>query len=323
VTALHVTNGDSAAGTLEEARVAEHVLPWRDALHEGPVPAVEDDELRRIRAAFLAGDDRSRRDEIVDWLRTRDELLAEASEDAYVLWFEADLYDQLQLAQILARLASLDVPAARIMLVSIGEYPGIAHFGGLGELDADQLAGLRTTNAAAPLTSAALDLAARAWDAFRAPTPDGLAEIASTPSRELRFLAEAFDRLAREYPSTRDGLSLTERRILAAADGAATAGEIFARVSRRETRPYLGDRFCFEIVDRLAGGRSPLLEAERPVGASTGVRLTDRGRAVLDGTADHVAENGIDRWIGGVHLVGDSARWRWNEGTETVAATST
>ena len=52
--ALHVTNGDSAAGTLRETTLVERVLPWRDALHEGPVPALPDNELRRVRAAFLA-----------------------------------------------------------------------------------------------------------------------------------------------------------------------------------------------------------------------------------------------------------------------------
>jgi hypothetical protein len=31
-----------------------------------------------------------------------------------------------------------------------------------------------------------------------------------------------------------------------------------------------------------------------------------------------VALNGIDRWIGGVHLSGEVARWRWDEGTESI-----
>jgi len=142
-----------------------------------------------------------------------------------VLWFEADLYDQLQLAQILATLGELAVPPSRVTLVCVGEYPGVAHFGGLGELDPEQLRGLLTT-AATPLGQAAAELAARAWAALGAAHPGGLGAIAATPSPELRFLGEAFDRLSREYPSTRDGLSLTERRILAAtADGAATAGE--------------------------------------------------------------------------------------------------
>ena len=92
------------------------------------------------------------------------------------------------------------------------------------------------------LTEAALGHAARAWAAFRAPTADGLGAVAGGRSPELRFLAEAFDRLSREYPSTRDGLSLTERRILAAvAGGAETAGAAFEMVAAREPRPFLGD----------------------------------------------------------------------------------
>jgi hypothetical protein len=319
--ALHVTNGDITADTLERGGVSRRVLPWRDALHEGPVPAVPEDELRRIRADFLAGDESSRRGEILRLLRTRDETVTAGRGGHYVLWFEADVYDQLQLAQILARLGELQVPPSRITLICIGEYPGIAHFGGLGELDALQLEGLLATNAAAPVSTAAVELAGRAWAALCAPDPVGLIEIAAAPSPELRFLAEAFERLAREYPSTRDGLSLTERRILAAlADGGSTAGQAHARIGAREARPYLGDGFCFDIIARLVVARSPLLEAELPVAAGTRVRVTDAGRAVLDGTADHVALNGIDRWIGGVHLVGEEARWRWNEGTETLTA---
>jgi hypothetical protein len=238
-----------------------------------------------------------------------------------VLWFEADLYDQLQLIQIVAKLHELKVPASRITLICIGEYPGIAHFGGLGELKADQLSRLPAM-AAMPLTTTALEHATRAWTLFRAPDPSGLGEIAAKPMRELRFVAEAFDRLSREYPSTRDGLSLTERRIVAAvAEGAPTAGAAFVRVGARETRPFLGDDWCYDAMTRLARAPNPLLEAEPATGAvapHSRLRLTDVGRRVLDGREDHVALNGIDRWIGGVHLHGRELRWRWNEGTETI-----
>ena len=55
--ALHVTHGDSTASTLREGGVVPRIVVWRDVLHEGPVPAVGDDELRGVRARFLAGDD--------------------------------------------------------------------------------------------------------------------------------------------------------------------------------------------------------------------------------------------------------------------------
>jgi hypothetical protein len=318
--ALHVTNGDSAAGTLRATGVVQRIIPWRDALHDGPVPDVPDPDLRRLRTEFLLDDPAERRD-ARRWFEHRDRMLAANRDGHYVLWFEADLYDQLQLVQILAQLHELRVPADRITLICIGEYLGIAHFGGLGELESEQLEGL-VTSAAIPLTPACMELATRAWAAFRAPDPTGLGAIAASRSPELRFVAEAFDRVSREYPSTRDGLSLTERRILAAAGSeTSTAADVFQRTWARESRPYLGDALCWRIMDRLAGARTPLLEAEpagTPVHARTRLRVTPAGQRVLVGEADHVAQSGIDRWIGGVHLTGDQVRWRWDEGTESL-----
>jgi hypothetical protein len=318
--ALHISNGDATdvAGT----GLAPRVVFWRDILHEGPVPEVAPAELRRIRVDYLTGYEGVERDEATRQFTERDQALEANRDGEYVLWFEADLYDQLQIAEILARLAVLGVPAERITLICIGEHAGIARFGGLGELTAEQLRELPLTNACARLTPAALELATRAWAAFRAPTPEGLGAIAATRLGELRFLGEAFDRLSREYPATRDGLSLTERRVLAAvADGAPDAGTAFVRGAARETRPFMGDSTCFGRMDRMAQGPHPLLRIDppgRPVERTTEVRLTDTGARVLAGQDDQIALNGIDRWIGGVHLQGHDVPWRWDDGTETI-----
>jgi hypothetical protein len=317
---LHVTNGDSTAGSLLETSLVERVVVWRDALHEGPVPDVGDAELRAVRARFLADADRRAQLEAEHRdFEERDAALAAGRDGEYLLWFEADLYDQLQIAQILARLAALRVPAARITLICIGEYLGVAHFGGLGELRPDQLEGLPEV-AAVPLSEDALALATRAWGALRAPDPRGFADIVAARSPELRFMGEAFDRLGREYPWTRDGLSLTERRLLAAvAEGAGSAGEAFVRGAAREARPYLGDTWAFAAIERLARAESPLLAAGGGgVDRHTALALTDAGRRVLDGAADHVSLNGVDRWIGGMHLVGRDVPWRWDEGVEAI-----
>jgi hypothetical protein len=320
--ALHVTNGDIVVDLLRRAGLADAGLAWADVLHEGPVPAGLDDAgLRRVRAEFLAGADGVDAPAALARLEARDRALAANRDGEYLLWFEADLYDQLQIAQILAAMGDLGVAPGRVTLVCIGEYPGIAHFGGLGELEPAQLGGL--LGAAARLTPDALDLGAAAWAALRADHPGDLGAIAASRSPELRFLGEAFDRLSREYPSTRDGLSLTERRLLAATmrDDGAAAGAVFARVGEREARPFLADLFCFRTAARLATAPVPLLELDPPGGevvAATRLRLTAAGRLVLRGQADHVALNGIDRWVGGVHLHGAAARWRWDEGTESI-----
>ena len=55
--ALHVTNGDSTVPELRATGLADAILPWRDALHEGPVPDTDPANLRRVRATFLSTPD--------------------------------------------------------------------------------------------------------------------------------------------------------------------------------------------------------------------------------------------------------------------------
>lgn len=283
---LHVTNGDITVDLLERSGVSEPIIAWRDALHEGPVV----DGGRELRAAFLGAP--------LEAFEVRDRALDEHRGD-YVLWFEADLYDQLQIAEILARLAHVD--PARITLRQIGEHVGIAHFGGLGQLEPEQLLALPET----ALTAEALRLGRRAWEALTAADPRGLLEIDRSP--QLRFMHEAFIRLAQEYPWRRDGLSLSERRLLAGAPG--TRAELFERAWRKEARPFMGDTFAFQRLDRLA----PLLQRDGDV-----LRCSAAGERILAGDGDLVREFGVDRWIGGVHLTGREVAWRWDEGTERL-----
>ena len=47
----------------------------------------------------------------------------------------------------------------------------------------------------------------------------------------------------------------------------------------------------------------------------TQLRLTAAGRSVLDARQDHLDLNGIDRWLGGVHLIAPGKIWRWDGST--------
>src|SRR4029453_17569769 len=99
---LIITNGDSGGTLLRHAMAGVEVLPWRDVLHVGPGPVTDSlAALTDIRANYVsraAGD----LDQTRTILRVRDRGLASsASFDRIVLWFEHDLYDQLQLLQVL------------------------------------------------------------------------------------------------------------------------------------------------------------------------------------------------------------------------------
>ncbi|REF35159.1 DUF1835 domain-containing protein [Thermasporomyces composti] len=317
---LHITNGDVAADRLREAGVEEPILPWRDVLHDGPVPAgLSDTELAQVRAAFLARqgsvDDEQA---ILRDLQVRDDTLRRLAGEPILLWFEADLYDQLQILQVLDRLRRLDVDPSTVTLVCVGEHPGLTRFLGLGQLEPRALLSLREQ--ARPLTPDAFDAAEAGWAAFTAPEPRDLAAMARGTSASLPYLGEAFGRLMREYPGVSDGLSLTQRRILAAVEaGAGTMGEVFRWVGEQERRPYLGDRSCFAVMTELATCPEPLLTlGDDDTEEARAVQLTPAGRDVLDGRRDHLALNGVNRWIGGVHLTDPETAWRYDERRETL-----
>ncbi|GAB3424559.1 hypothetical protein [Flindersiella endophytica] len=318
---LNVTNGDAVVEVLQTPGV--QVLPWRDVLHDGPVPALPDDRLREVRARFLSGPNHPH-DEVLRDLDERDRTLEAFKDRSYVLWFEADLYDQLQIIQILDRLRGLEVSPGRIHLVSAGEFPGVARFGGLGQLDHGGL--MRLLRDAVPLEQGDLDTATKAWQAFTADDPSGLHEITRVSSPALRFLGEAFGRLMQEYPWEADGLSLTQRRILLAIEGGAqTAAEAFQEASRRERRPFLGDWSAYAIMRELATtGVRPLLEIEGdadpsdPAFRTQPVTLTERGRLIANGA---VPFEGVDRWIGGIQLrplTPGTTSWRYDDRLERL-----
>lgn len=51
------------------------------------------------------------------------------------------------------------------------------------------------------------------------------------------------------------------------------------------------------------------------------LEITDLGKSVLKGEADFVALNGIDLWLGGVHLSGERNLWRWDNRSEKIVLT--
>ncbi|HEX6463715.1 MAG TPA: hypothetical protein VFZ98_04655, partial [Vicinamibacterales bacterium] len=121
-------------------------------------------------------------------------------------------------------------------------------------------------------------------------------------------------------------LSRTEAQILrVASDGPLSIGKAFRESTALEEAFFMGDLSFFNIVDVLASARQPLLSIDRTSGdplslVERPIRVTDAGRAVLAGRADHIAVNGIDRWMGGVHLTPERV-WRWS-GTSVTRAVS-
>jgi hypothetical protein len=293
---------------------------WADPLHEGPVPGeLTDEQLIDVRARHLASgeDGLDVRDVVAGLRRWRERIDDHAAYDELVLWFEHDLFDQLNLVQVLSRIAQTVRGSRPVSLICIGSFPGHPQFKGLGELSPAEIGPLLETRQ--PATDAHYDLATRAWAAFRASNPHGLAAVVGSDTSALPFLSAALQRHLEEFPWTRDGLSRTERRLLQLAhDAPIEIGSAFRRVHDDETAFFMGDSSFWGVVEELESARPPLVSVSKtssqrrrlPPGT---ISLTDDGRGVLGGRADRVELCGLDRWLGGVHLESPHAIWRWDD----------
>lgn len=244
-----------------------------------------------------------------------------------VLWFEWDLYDQLQLIQILDQLSTIDDDELRetgtsIEMVSVAGYLGATAYDRFPVLWRDR----------EPVTREMLDLGAKAWKAVRASDPTSVVELVDGGAESLPFLAGALERFLEELPSAENGLSRSEQQLLEAiAGGPRSFSEAFQIAARREERVFCGDASAARYLERVGSGEEPLvlfpsgerIRAPRSDDDSSAFRnaelsLTEAGRAVLTRERDWIEMGGADRWLGGMHLDGPRAEWRWDRGRRSL-----
>jgi hypothetical protein len=320
---LHILNGESTERTIKHSTVPGVFFAFREALDHGPTPAGADEqEWRRIRSAHLVESYGVEINTCEQGLLSQEETLRSASQhEEVVLWFEHDLFCQINLLYLLYWFAPERLGQTKLSLINIGEYPGRENFRGLGELNAEQLASLFPRRS--QVTRAELELAKSAWAAYRSPDPTAIETLLNGDTSSLPFLQQAFRGHLRRFPATRNGLGQVENRCLELIDsGFEKFIDLFPGFSDAEPVYGLGDAQLWLSLRMLSTAREPLLTvangnaAEQlvPEGARKAkFKLTEAGRAVLKGEADFVALNSIDCWLGGVHLNSKSGLWRWNE----------
>jgi len=316
---LHITNGDSVINSFNEGRIPGTYLAWKDVLHDGPMPRRGSLEAESdVRAAYHAGRssgpeyDRHRAG-----FAERDRALASfADHDEVVLWFEHDLYDQLQLLQILTWVSHNDRSRDRMSLIQIGEHPEVPNFQGLGQLNGAQLEALLPTRR--PVTARQVEIAREAWAAFCADDPTKLCAVARRQEPEMPFLSSALTRLLEEYPWVADGLTRTERQLLKVIAAGTTKRRALWQVSQQFETSCWGDLSVYDRLDALTVRAHALVERVD----DDHVALTNTGQRILAGD-DRCDPRELDRWLGGVHLGPGRPDWRWNERDRTVTVSLT
>ena len=318
---LHIHNGDSSAVTARNSKIPGEHFAWREALVCGPTPAdLSADEFLQLRARHLAEAYGVNLEQCEQELRSQTEALSSFSDhEEVVLWFEHDLFCQVNLSYLLNWFAQRELGKTKLSLISIGEFPGIEGFRGLGQLNEEQLAGLfPQRQEVSPLE---LQLGSRTWQAYSSPDPAELTSLLNADLSAIPFLKRALSKHLQRFPSTTNGLGRIENTGLELiAKGCRKFKSLFPAFARREFEYGFGDAQLFLELKRLADASTPLLTLSNGGKQASldpaqiclsSFEITELGRAVLNGSEDFVRRNGIDYWLGGVHLEGNEAGWRW------------
>lgn len=298
---LNVTNGDCAVGVMKQAGISGEFLPWRDFLYEGPVLRPFNlTETSKVRANFIAQwstDESMDADSVYQKFLDRDNALNRASHfDKIVLWFEHDLYDQLQLLQILAILPTAWIESQKVHLICTDVY--------FGELTPEKLLSLKVLEK--PVTKSQKALAEKAWAAYCNDSPVDWQALVKQNTQLLPYLNNAIIRSLQQYPHYLHGLcrvGVESLKILAKQE--LNLWQLFSEYQKTEAERFLTDMsFQTILVPLIKGGY--IIQTEEKL------NLSETGHAVLKQKASILDSLTIDRWVGGVHLTNDHL-WMWHQ----------
>ncbi len=313
---LNITNGDCAVEVMKKAGISGVFLPWRDVLHDGPVPqGLSLEALSRVRAKFIISRGWGTPEKIKKSFIERDRLLKSFETfERIILWFEHDLYDQLQILQILDWFHEQNENEINLSLICTDKY--------LGSLSPAEMSGLIEYEE--PVTEKHLLLSSKAWSAFRSNSPEEWYDLLNMDTTALPFLEGAIIRLLEEYPSAANGLPRTAQQALKIiSEGEKFPARIFCRSQELEERMFLGDSSFWAILQELLDSSPALLalsqgkELSLPVTKGQELTITSHGFDVLAGKRNWLEISTLDRWIGGVHLRANNV-WCWHSDSGSV-----
>lgn len=300
---LNIVNGDACISMMKKAEIEGDFLPWGDFLHEGPVfNYLSLEKLSKLRAQFISNYGLGDFNEIYKEFEQRDKKLnLYHNYEKVVLWFEHDLYDQLQLLQILAWFSDKNLGKTKLSLICTSNY--------LGDSSAQQIKKL--LNYETTILEEHLTLAKKSWSAFCYKTPIRWAELLNEPTALLPFLQSAIYRMLEEFPNTKNGLSRTEHQaLLVISNGIDNPMDIFIKCQTFEERKFMGDIIFWKILENFENHQVIKREEKK-------LLITPLGKQLLNAEENWLNIKPIQRYIGGVHLTLDNI-WCWDVQNKTI-----
>lgn len=288
---LHITNGDSFTERLKSLPLKGDIITWREMLCEGQTLSnVGSESFWKTRFEFLNKNYRVTKSWFVEkTLKEYRSLCNHKQQDRIVLWFEYDLFCQINMIAVLSWLKTYR-RHAEISLVCSGTEDNTGHLYGLNELTDEQLLALYKKRTV--LTQDDIEYADYVWQLYCSDNPMRLENLGDFGKFQFEYLSDALQAHLRRFPSIKNGLNAVENNILdiAVEHKPKSKRDLTGTVLRNQGFYGFGDT----QYDRAISNLKPLFSSFNPV------RLSAKGKAVFARKTNYYSQlRDNDYYLGG------------------------
>ena len=288
---LHITNGDSFTEKLNTLKLKGDIITWREMLCEGKtLTNVGSESFWKTRFEFLNKNYKISKSWFIEkTLKEYRSLCNHKQQDEIVLWFEYDLFCQINMIAVLSWLKT-HRKYANISLVCSGNEDKTGKMYALNDLNDEQLLELYKNKI--ELTQDDIEYADYVWQLYCSDNPIRLENLSDYGDYQFNYLSDAVHTHLHRFPSIKNGLNEMENNILRLAQDKKPTSRKSLLVDILQNQGFLG--FGDAQFERALVRLKPLFHSFNPV------RLTKKGKEILDNKTSYyscIQDN--DVYLGG------------------------
>ncbi|WP_435625778.1 DUF1835 domain-containing protein [Flagellimonas sp.] len=278
---LHITNGDSFTSRLKTLDLKGDIITWREMLCEGKTLCnVGSESFWKTRFEFLNKNYKVSKSWFVEkTLKEYRSLCNHKQQDQIVLWFEYDLFCQINMLAVISWLKT-HRRHADISLVCSGKEDESDKLYGLNEISDEKLLSLYQNRIS--LTQDDIEFADYVWQLYCSDNPMRLENVINHNAFQFEYLSDALKAHLKRYPTIKNGLNSLENKVLTtiAHENLDSKEELLRSLLSNQGVYGFGDTQYNRIISSLR----PLISSFNPI------KLTKKGKEVLNNKINYYSQ---------------------------------
>lgn len=270
---LHITNGDAFTQLLQAQKLEGDIITWREMLCEGKTETnVGSETFWRTRFEFLHKNYNVSKPWFIEkTLKEYRSLCNHKQQDEIILWFEYDLFCQVNMLAVISWLKTYR-RHARITLACSGDQGQPGAYKGLCELTSSEIQDLYTNRV--ELNQDDIEYADYVWQLYCSNNPIRLENLSDFDNYQFPYLESAVQAHLKRFPTIKNGLNAVENQLLQTVNEFKPASKkaFFKKILLNQGWYGFGD----SQYERMLEGLKPLFQSFNPV------RLSAKGIEILE-----------------------------------------